>query len=268
KPAPIQITYLGYPNTTGTDTMDYRLTDKHADPEGVTDQWYTEKLIRLPHAFLCYAPPQEAPHVNAAPCLESQETWFGSFNNLAKVTSEVIRLWSKVLSAVPDSRLLLKNNSLADESTREKIYKQFAQNGVKREHIELLGQTPSLLEHLRTYHRVDIALDTYPYNGTTTTFEALWMGIPVITRFSELHAGRVGYSIMKQLGLSELTAETDDDFIRITQSLANNRSRIAQLRTSLRERLNNSTLCNAAGFTHDIESVYRQLWNQKHSNTG
>ncbi len=260
KPAPIQVTYLGYPNTTGMHSLDYRLTDAYTDPEGIADSWHTEKLIRLPDGFLCYSPPSGAPSVTQPPCLASGNICFGSFNNLAKVSPEVIALWSRVLHAVPGSSIVLKNTALGDDAVKDRCYTVFEKQGIDRDRITLFGQTRTTAEHLDFYQHIDIALDTFPYNGTTTTCEALWMGVPVVTLEGTLHAGRVGGSILSHLGLDELIADDSDDFLYTVAKLATDRRRLVELRNTLRELMLSSKLCDAVRFTRSIENTYRQIW--------
>ena len=189
--APVQATYLGYPSTTGLLSMDYRLTDERADPPGA-ENFYSERLVRLPECFLCYRPPSPAPSVAPAPLTRNGFVTFGSFNNLAKINERVIALWSDLLHAVPDSRLLIKNPSLTDAGTAARYRAMFEARNVAEDRIELLGLVADEQAHLDTYRRMDIALDTFPYNGTTTTCEAIYMGVPVITLEGQKHAGRVG----------------------------------------------------------------------------
>lgn len=257
RPAPVQVTYLGYPNTAGLPQMDYRLTDAAADPPG-QEVYYTESLVRLPQGFLCYAPPHESPAVGPLPAATGGCITFGSFNALPKMNNEVIALWARVLQSVPGARLILKNKSLQDAKTCERYRQHFH----PPERIELLGWLDDPADHLSIYHRVDIALDTFPYNGTTTTCEALWMGVPVITLAGERHAGRVGLSLLTQLGLTELIAKTPDEYVRLAVALAGNRERLAALRAGLRERMRRSPLCDAQSFTRDLEAAYREMWHK------
>lgn len=259
KPAPLQVTYLGYPNTTGLSTMDYRLTDALADPEG-QERFYTEELVRLPGCFLCYLPPADAPAVTSPPSDEAGFVTFGSFNNLAKINVQVIELWSEVLRGVPKSRLLLKNHSLTDADTREKYHAMFVKHGITRDRLELTGHTPTREGHLALYGRVDIALDTFPYNGTTTTCEALWMGVPVITLAGKTHAGRVGLSLLTVLGLNEFIADGPQGYVARATTLANDREQLTHLRTILRERMRASPLCDAPAFARKVEAAYREMW--------
>ena len=191
KPAPVQITWLGYPATTGLAEIDYRMTDSVADPEGY-DSHCTEKLLRLPGCFLCYQPNANSPQVAPSPALVNTYVTFGSFNNLAKINEDVIALWSALLQSLPESRILIKNPSLSDAATAERYKVQFAHYGIGPERVELLGLVPGTEAHLDTYRKIDIARNTFPYNGTTTTCEALYMGVPVVTLMGQAHAGRVG----------------------------------------------------------------------------
>jgi predicted O-linked N-acetylglucosamine transferase (SPINDLY family) len=196
KPAPVQISYLGYPNTTGLSTIDYRLTDAWADPPGRADRFHTETLVRLQGGFLCYQPWPGTPEVSPLPALTSGHITFASFNNATKVNPEVIALWSKILRLLPNARLIMKALQLGDIGTRQRFAQLFEQNGVSMERVELLGWASSTAEHLELYNRVDIGLDPFPYNGTTTTCEALWMGVPVIVLAGNTHAARVGVSLL------------------------------------------------------------------------
>ena len=257
--APVQVTYLGYPSTTGLSGMDYRLTDERADPPGA-ESFYSELLMRLPECFLCYRPPSLSPSVAPAPLTRNGFVTFGSFNNLAKINERVVALWSDLLHAVPESRLLIKNPSLTDTATAARYRAMFEARNVAKDRIELLGLVADEQAHLDTYRRMDIALDTFPYNGTTTTCEALHMGVPVITLEGQKHAGRVGYSLLGNLGLEELIARTPDDYVARAASLARNTPRICELRDLLRDQLQNSVICDADGFARRIEQAYRQMW--------
>ena len=259
KPAPIQINWLGYPGTTGLPEIDYRITDAIADPPGASDLWHSEKLIRLPDGFLCYTASEQAPAIGPLPCRTQGHLTFGSFNNLPKITPEVIALWSDLLNLVPDARLLLKTKQLADESVREGLLKRFAAHGIRSERIQLAGRVQSITEHLGLYNHVDIGLDPFPYNGTTTTFEALWMGVPVITLCGNRHAARVGASILSVLGLTDLVAGTKSQFLKIGTDLALNTHKLENLRNQLRQHLERSPLCDAGRFAGTVEALYRRL---------
>lgn len=259
KPAPIQISWCGYPNTTGLEAIDYRLVDRYTDPLPEAQAFYSETLLQLPNGFLCYQAPASAPEVATAPCNSNGQLTFGSFNNLTKVTHEVLQTWAAILTAVPESRLLLKSRQLIDPETQARVLDVFKAAGIATSRIETLARIDDPDGHLAMYHHVDIALDTFPYNGTTTTFEALWMGVPTLTLCGDRHSARVGYSINSQLGLDDYIANSIEDYIATAQGLADNKSRLNALRISLRQRLANSNLCDAQAFAQDIESTYRQL---------
>ena len=259
KPAPVQVTYLGYPNTTGLPTMDYRITDEWADPIGQTEHLHTEELIRLPKSFLCYKPPENAPEVLSLPALNKDNATFGSFNNRSKITPEVVEDWSTILKSVSDSRLILKAKAFNDDETRQILLEMFIKNGVNPQRIRLIGYLP-FEQHLQLYNSIDIGLDTFPYNGTTTTCEAMWMGVPVITLAGDFHASRVGVSILSNVGLSDLIAESTEDYIKKAVTLANNLDRLHDLRIKLRPLMIRSALMDEKGFTRSLEEAYRQMW--------
>jgi len=263
RPAPVQATWLGYCNTTGLPAMDYRLTDKWADPPG-HEAIHTEKLVRIPHGFLCYRPPDHAPEVAPLPLHTAGHVSFGSFNILEKTNREVVALWARVLVAVPDSRLILKNRSWNREqegsASRERYREWFANHGVEPDRIEFVGWLPEKSAHLELYSRIDIGLDTFPYNGTTTTCEALWMGVPVMTLAGDRHSARVGTSLMTRVGLPECVGLDADDFVAKAAALAADPARLSQTRSNLRARMRASTLCDATAFTRELEETYRTLW--------
>ncbi|MFQ5545679.1 MAG: FkbM family methyltransferase, partial [Acidiferrobacterales bacterium] len=272
KPAPVQVSYLGYPNTTALATMDYRLTDAWADPPGHMENSYTEELVRLPHGFLCYRPPQDSPEVAELPALSAGHITFASFNNASKVNANVIGLWSKILRALPDARLIMKARPLGDVGTRQRFEELFEQNGVSTGRVELLGWASSTAEHLELYNRVDIGLDPFPYNGTTTTCEALWMGVPVIVLAGTTHAARVGVSLLSSVGLPELIADTPEAYVALAISLAGDLDRLQQLRAELRAKVARSPVTDETRFTRALEGVYRNVWHgwcqrQSHSAT-
>lgn len=262
KPAPVQMTWIGYPFTTGLAAIDYRITDAVCDPPGATERFHTEKLIRLPGPFSCFAPPEEAPDVAPLHALERGHITFGSFNNPAKITPETVALWSEVLRAVPDSRLLLKGYSLACPETARGFEEAFAARGIDRERLTLTGNTPSYRDHLALYGKVDIALDTFPYNGTTTTCEALWMGAPVVTLSGASHRARVGASLLASVGLPELVADDARGFVATAQRLACDLERLACLRKALRARMAASPLTDGAGFTRTLEGALVSAWDR------
>lgn len=237
RPAPVQVTYLGYPDTTGLSAIDYRLTDAHADPPGATESLHTEQLIRLPFGAWCFRPPDPSPAVGPPPGDGLGAVTFGSFNALAKITGSMIRCWSEILRSVPNARLLLKNRSFAAPAIARSTIEAFGQHGIAADRIELHRYETSHFEHLNLYGRVNIALDTFPYHGTTTTCEALWMGVPVITLAGNTHVSRVGVSLLSSVGLGHLIAESHEQYARIAIDLAGETSQLAKLRWGLRQRM-------------------------------
>ena len=255
RPAPVQLAYLGYPNTTGLAAMDYRLTDARADPEGDAEAFHTEALVRLPGGFLCYRPPDDAPAV--APSGDGPVT-FVSCNNLAKVTPPVVTAWAALLARLPAARLLLKAKALGDAGTRRRMAERFAHHGVE-DRIDMMGwvETGS---HLGIYGGADIGLDTFPYNGTTTTCEALWMGVPVVTLAGDRHSGRVGASLLSTVGLGELVAQSPAAYIETALGLAGDRQALGRLRGRLRSMIAEGGLTDAPTFTAALEAAYRGMW--------
>jgi len=260
KPAPVQVTWLGYPGTTGMPVIDYRLTDEIADPPGDADRYHSETLLRLPQGFLCYGPPEDAPAVGGLPARKEGRITFGSFNNLPKINPEVIGVWSRLLQQVPGSRLLLKSKQFADGQVRQRFLDLFSGCGVAGERITLLPRVSSTAGHLALYHQVDIALDPFPYNGTTTTCEALWMGVPVITLRGDRHAGRVGASILTRMGLEEMVAESPDQYIEIGIKFANDKDVLENLRSGMRPRMQSSSLCDGRSFARIMENTFQKSW--------
>jgi predicted O-linked N-acetylglucosamine transferase (SPINDLY family) len=260
KPAPIQVTYLGYPDTTGIDAIDYRFTDGWADPPGETEQFHTEQLARLRGGFLCYQPLSPCPEVGPLPMRQAGRVTFGSFNNLAKVSPTIVGHWAAILSAVPDSRLLLKSRALADNGTREHVHQQFRAHGIEAARVDLSSWTPNKLEHMSLYGEIDVALDTFPYHGATTTCEALWMGVPVVTLAGTAHVSRVGVSLLHTAGITEMITDSAQEYVRRAVELAADADRLAELRAALRERLRCSPLIDADRIARSIETAYRQMW--------
>jgi predicted O-linked N-acetylglucosamine transferase (SPINDLY family) len=254
------VTWLGYPNTTGLAAMDYRLTDAIADPPEESPRLHSERLEYLPDGFLCYRPPASAPPVGPLPALAAGHVTFGSFNNLAKVTPQVVAVWAAILRGVPGSRLLLKFGAFGDADTRQRYEDLFAAAGIPADRLDLVPQIHGAAAHLAQYHRLDLALDPFPYNGTTTSCEALWMGVPVLTLAGRRHAGRVGVSLLSRLGLEALVAADEADYVAAAIRLAGDLPGLAALRAGLRARLEQAPLCNAAGFARAIEAAYRRMW--------
>jgi predicted O-linked N-acetylglucosamine transferase (SPINDLY family) len=263
--APVQVSWLGYPATTGLTTIDYRLTDSVADPMG-EDRYHSERLYRLPEGFLCYQPPEDAPDPGEVPCMSKGRVTFGSFNNIPKVSPEVVATWARLLLEVPGSCLFLKSRSFADAGICDRFRRQFAEHGIEGDRLVLAQFTASRREHLAAYGRIDIALDTFPYTGTTTTFEALWMGVPVVSLRGVRHASRVGADILQRLGQGQLVAENRERYISIARDLAGDRRRLQALRGSLRPALLDSPLCDGVGFTRSLEQAFCHMWQERRMN--
>ena len=261
RPAPVQMTWLGYPNSTGLAQMDYRITDAISDPDGAED-FHSEDLIRLEDGFLCYSPPQDAPDPGPLPCEEKGHITFGSFNNLAKLTQGCIESWSDILRQLPDARLLLKARSMDDPGTRKRVFDQFANQGIPADRLDLRGRLKGAWDHLDLYNQVDIALDTFPYNGTTTTCEALWMGVPVLTFTGASHAGRVSASLLSRVGLSDLVASDRQAMVRMAVNLAGDRDRLVDLKQRLRPRMAASPLCDGPGFARQMEQAMKKAFDR------
>ncbi|ATC64237.1 hypothetical protein CMV30_09865 [Nibricoccus aquaticus] len=255
--APVQIAYLGYPATTGLAEMDFRLTDALADPPGDSDAFHTEKLIRFSPTAWAYEPPPDSPPPGATPPAARGEPFtFGSFNNLSKTNPATLRLWGEILRAVPGSRLLLKSFGLTPGYIRPRLEAA----AIDPARIELLPPTAGTAEHLALYARLDVALDPFPYAGTTTTCEALWMGVPVITLAGDRHAARVGVSLLTATGHTELIAANSTDYIRIARDLATDPARLATLHATLRADLQNSPLLDHAAQAARFSAALIQCW--------
>lgn len=258
--APVQVSWLGYPDGTGMAAMDYRLTDAIADPPGVTDRWHVEKLVRLENGFLCFRPARSTDISPDLPARRNGHVTFGSFNNNAKITAEVVAVWAALLQRVPDARLVLKSRAFGDAETYARYSSLFAAQGVAPDRIDLRQHDQDQGDHLRAYDGIDIALDPFPYNGTTTSCEALWMGVPVVTLQGGHHVARVTASILHRCGLDDLVATSLPTYIEIAARLAAETDRLATLRRNLRARMQTSTLCDRDGFAAQVERAYRQMW--------
>lgn len=257
KPAPVIATWLGYPDTTGIEAVDYRVSDWIADPAGA-EALCVETLVRLPEGFHCYRPEPDVPQP-VGPRAGTGVT-FGSFNREFKVSERTFDLWCRLLRELPDSRIVMKSVAGHDPETRDYQLGQFARRGVSHERVDLVGFIADPRQHLASYAQVDIALDTWPYHGTTTTLDALYMGVPVVTLAGPHHASRVGASLLAQVGLAELVAKDEDAYVAICCALAADRPRLNELRRDLRSRLLASPLCDAAGFTRRFEQALRGMW--------
>jgi protein O-GlcNAc transferase len=247
KPAPLQITYLGYPGTTGMDAMDYRFTDPFLDPPA-HDSFYSESSIRFSNSYWCYQPPDTAPDVAPLPALASGQITFGCLNNFAKTNPVLLETWCQLLARVPGSRLLLHAHA---GRHRADVLSIFASHSIDAARVEFIA-SQSTADYLRTYNRIDIALDPFPYNGGTTTCDALWMGVPVVTLAGELAVGRAGVSLLSNVGLPELIATSPDEYLRIAADLAGDVPKLSHLRAGLREQMVRSPLCDAAKYTRKL----------------
>ena len=259
KPAPVVVTYLGYPNTTGMPTIDYRVVDELTDPPE-SDQFHTERLVRLPGCFLCYTPRTNAPAVAPPPCIENGHITFGSFNAIKKVTPRVMALWCRLLREIPTARLVLKGESFSSPASLALFDTMINDHGIDRGRIDLLGRIASKADHLDAYRLLDIGLDPFPYNGTTTTCEALWMGVPVLSLAGANHASRVGLSLLTAIGLPELAHHDEEAFIEAAADLANDPEKLQSMRSTMRDRVANSPLCDGPGFMRRLEAGYRSMW--------
>ncbi len=268
RPAPVQVSWLGYPQTTGMRAMDYRLSDAVTEPPGEADALSAEIIVRLPHGFHCFGRPGEDPPGDACqeadltvgplPALANGYVTFGSFNTVQKMPPALVRTWAAILHAVPGSRLLLK--SLPDQVIADRFHALFAAEGIGSERVDFLHWVGSRPDHLRLYNRMDIALDPFPYHGTTTTCEALWMGVPVLTRRGDRHVSRVGASLLTRIGLDDWICDDESAYIQQAIQRAHDISGLAQLRSELREKMRRSPLCDGPAFARDIETAYLKMW--------
>ena len=261
KPAPVQVCWLAYQGTTGLPAIDYRLTDPHIDPPGLFDGCYAEESVRLPDAFWCYDPAASDPPANELaigplPALDKGRITFGCLNNFCKVNGPVLRLWARVLQAVDRSRLLLL---AAEGSHRRHTLDLLEQEGVEPDRVTFVGRLPRP-QYMELYHGIDIGLDTFPYTGQTTSLDAFWQGVPVVTMVGQTAAARAGLSLLTNLGTPQWVAQTPDQFVSIAVELASDLPRLGELRATLRDRLQRSPLMDAPRFARNVEAAYRMMW--------
>ena len=261
KPAPIQVSYLGYPNTTGLRQIDYRISDDRVD-DASAQRNYTETLVRLPRCFLCYQPPPHSEVLDPLTPPQSQSIGYCAYNNLAKVTEEMVAAWAEILHKVPGSVLYLPGAVLKSAAARQRWLQRFEHRHVDCERVLWMERAHTVAGHMERYRLADIALDTYPYNGTTTTMDALWMGLPVVTRVGSSHASRVTYDLLSRIGLEHYAATSLDGYIEIAVSLARIGPRTAAERSTLRHTLASSELLNAKDMAASLEHAYRDMWLQ------
>ncbi|MEI7863418.1 MAG: tetratricopeptide repeat protein, partial [Planctomycetota bacterium] len=260
KPAPVQITWVGYPGTTGLDAMDYRCSDPLVDPPGETTRLSSEQVLLLPQTMWCYVPLSGSPEVGPLPALSAPGVTFGSFNNFGKISSATLDMWAEILRQTPGSRLVLKNVAMRSPAAMAQAQQHFATRGITEDQLQLLSPDQALLDHLTQYNRIDISLDTFPYHGTTTTCEALWMGVPSITLAGPNHASRPGVSLLSNVGLGDLIATTPDEYVEHAVSLAGDLPRLAEIRAGLRQKMLDSPLMDGPSFARHMEACYRQAW--------
>ena len=256
KPAPIQVAWLAYPGTTGLSTMDYRITDPYLDPPGLDDAHYSEESIRLADSFWCYDPLTGEPEVNTLPARARGHVTFCCLNNFCKISRQVLALWARVLQEVEGSRLAIL---AAPGPHREQTRQFFREKGIAGERLAFVVRRPRL-EYLKLHHRLDVALDPFPYTGHTTTLDALWMGVPVVTLAGRTAVSRGAKSILYNLGLSELVAYTPEEYVSIATDLAKDLEQLQLLRHQLRERMQQSALVDAPRFARNMECAYRTMW--------
>ena len=259
KPAPVQMTWNGYPNTTGMDAMLYRITDASCDPPGETEHLHSERLVRLPSIYMSWRPPRNAPDVSPLPCERTGRVTFASFNACYKLTDSILQLWSAILARIPSSRLLLL--AVPTVSTEQRIRDIFERLGTAPNRLDIRGR----LEHeafLAVHSEADIALDPFPYHGTTTTCFALWMGVPVVSLCGRTHVSRVGSSLLANVGLSNLVASDREDYIRIACDLASDAARLADIRQGLRTRMLASALTDGAACAKALQHTWRSAWTE------
>jgi predicted O-linked N-acetylglucosamine transferase (SPINDLY family) len=256
KPAPVQVCYLAACSSTGLSTMDYRLSDPFMDPPDAPTTYCSEETARLPESYWCYCPDEEREPPGPLPALETGQVTFGCLNNFAKVTPAMLAAWREILRGVPGARLLLhaRGGSHCDQ-----VRQSFGDEGIDPNRIEFVGHLP-YAEYLHTYQRIDIALDTFPYVGGTTTCDALWMGVPVVSLVGKAPQSRGGLSILSNIGLPELAASSVEEYVGKAVTLAADLPRLADLRSGLRERMQRSPLTDAPRFTRNLEALFRSMW--------
>ena len=257
KPAPVQVTFAGYPASTGLSAIDYRLSDPYLDPPGVDESVYSEQTIRLPHSFWCYDPleSRQIP-INPLPAVQNGFVTFGCLNNFCKINEQVLTLWAQIMGKVRDSRLIMLSKQ---GSHRQRTLDFLSHAGVNPDRVEFVPPQPRQ-KYMEMYHRIDLGVDSFPYNGHTTSLDSFWMGVPVVTLVGQTPVSRAGWCQLSNLGLPKLAGETPEEFVRIAVELARDLPRLQELRQTLRQRMEQSPLMDAATFAQGIEAAYRQMW--------
>jgi predicted O-linked N-acetylglucosamine transferase (SPINDLY family) len=256
KPAPVQVNYLGYAGTTGMEAMDYRFSDPQLDPPDADTRCYSETTVRLPDCYWCYQPPRPTPPPSELPAEKNGYVTFGCLNNFSKVSAPVLKLWQRLMREVPTSKLLLYCPA---RPKRQAVEAEFSAAGIDPRRLEFADRV-QFEKYMETYHRIDIALDPFPYGGAITTCDSLWMGVPVVTLAGRTAVGRAGLSVVTTVGLAELAARSEEEYIAIAAKLAADLPRLAQMRRSLRGRMENSPLTDKNRFARNVEAAYRQMW--------
>jgi protein O-GlcNAc transferase len=260
KNAPIMATWLGYSFTTGLPAFDYRISDAYADPEKTAPQQHSEQLIYLTHSQFNYRPKADAPAVNSLPALQNGFMTFGSLNNVQKLNRSVVWAWSQILLSIPNSRLIIHNKLMADAGVAGRIRGLFEAFGID---VQRLDFRPFSVQHLKTYHEIDIALDTFPYNGATTSCEALWMGVPVLSLIGDSSVSRMGSSILSTIGMEAWLANSVDEYIDLARQHSASLENLAKLRAGLRAQLLHSHLCDEESFAVDFARCLKEMVRQK-----
>ena len=256
KPAPVQVTYVAYPGTTGLSAIDYRLTDPYLDPPGIDESCYSERLYRLPRTWCCYFPRAHTPDVSPLPAASLGRITFGCLNNFGKITPDTLRAWGRLLAQVSGSELMIH---APEGRHRQRTTSMIAEQGVDPARVRFIGQLP-LDAYFAQYQAIDIGLDPFPYTGGTTTCDSLWMGVPVVSLAGSTAASRGGLTLLSNIGLTELVARDTDQYVRIAADLARDLDRLAGIRSTLRARMSASPLMDARQFARDVERAYRTMW--------
>lgn len=256
KPAPVQATWLAYPGTTGMRQIDYRISDRCLDPEGQGDELYTEKSWRLPDTFWCFDPLTTQPSINALPASASGRVTFGCLSNPCKLNDHVLGAWAAVLAGCEGARMIVQ---APEGICRRRIGRVFAREGIASDRVAFVAKAPRS-EYLRLYNKIDVGLDTFPYNGHTTSLDSFWMGVPVVTLVGQTVVGRAGLCQLRNLGLPELATCSTEEYVRTAQELAGDLPRLATLRAGLRSQMKRSPLMDAGRFAGNMESAFRSMW--------
>jgi predicted O-linked N-acetylglucosamine transferase (SPINDLY family) len=257
KPAPVQVNWLGFPSTTGMRSMDYRITDAYCDPPGLTEHLNSEKLVRLPGIYIAWRPPDGTPAVAPLPAIANRYVTFGTFHSAFKITPTIAALWARILAQVPGSRLRVM--AISGASAERHMRALLSRCGIHRDQIEVLPRL-SFDDYLGAYSDVDIALDTFPYHGATTTCFSLWMGLPVVVLAGTTHASRADVSMLSNVGLPQLIAQTGDEYVDVAVRLAQDLPRLANLRAALRGMMARSPNADGRACARNLERAFRDLW--------